>query len=79
MAVLKYKTFEDAEQALWNFNPDNDFFRKIHELFVLAAKLNPVIYPRGVFKYKTFEEAQEQRLEWELRNAVDKKRKAKSV
>lgn len=75
MAVLKYKTFEDAEQALWNFNPDENFFREIHELFIFAAKLNPVVYPRGVFKYKTFEEAQERRLEWELQNALDKKRK----
>jgi hypothetical protein len=72
MTVFKYKTFEDAEQALWNFNPDERFFRKIHELFFLAEKLNPVNYPPGVFKYKTFEEAQEQRLEWELQNAVDK-------
>ncbi len=74
MPVYKYKTFEEADQALWNFNPDEKFFRKIHELFILAAKLNPVVYPRGVFKYKTLEEAQEQRLEWELRNAVYKKR-----
>ena len=73
MPVYKYKTFEEADQALWNLNPDEIFFRKIHELFILAVKLNPVIYPRGVFKYKTFEEAQEQRLEWELRNAVYKK------
>lgn len=74
MPVYKYKTFEEADQALWNFDPDEIFFRKIHELFILAVKLNPVVYPRGVFKYKTFEEAQEQRLEWELRNAVYKKR-----
>jgi len=73
MAVYKYKTFEDAEQALWNFNPDESFYRKIHELFIFAAKLNPVNYPPGVYKYKTIEEAQKQRLEWELQNAVDTK------
>ena len=76
MAVLKFKTFEDAEQALWNFNPDENFFREIHELFIFAAKLNPVVYPRGVFKYKTFEDAQEQRLEWELENAVERRAKS---
>ena len=70
MAVYKYKTFEDAEQDLWNFNTDKRFFRKIHELFIFAAKLNPVNCPRGIYKYKTIEEAQEQRLEWELQNAV---------
>jgi len=37
------------------------------------AKLNPVQYPRSVFKYKTFDDAQWQRREWELQNVLKSK------
>jgi len=72
MPVYKYKTFQEAEQALWNFEPDESYYKKIHELFMMAHKINPIKYPAGIFKYKTFEKAQKQRREWELQNALKK-------
>ena len=75
MPVYKYKTYQEAERALWNFNPDKAYFKKIHELFIMADKMNPVIYPKGIFKYKTLDEAQKQRQQWEIKNALKKQKK----
>jgi hypothetical protein len=36
----------------------------------LATKLNPIEYPRGIFKYRTIEEANNDRYKWELDHAV---------
>ncbi len=69
MPVFKYKTFEEAERALWNFHPDESYFRRVAELWDFADKLCPICYPRGIFKYKSIEEANKQREEWELAHA----------
>ncbi|MDM8524721.1 hypothetical protein QUF80_15240 [Desulfococcaceae bacterium HSG8] len=70
LPVYKYKSFEDAEKALWNFYPDENYFRQVMELRDMANKLCSVSYPRGVFKYKTIEAANKQREEWELIHAL---------
>jgi hypothetical protein len=69
MPIYKYKTFEEADQALWNFNPGSDFFREIDELFSMAEKLNPINCQKGLWKFRTIEDARQQRLETELQNA----------
>ena len=66
MPVYKYKTFEDAERALWNFHPDEAYFNQVAELWRFAQRLCPITYPRGIFKYRSFQEANNQRYEWEL-------------
>ena len=66
MPVFKYKTFEEAERALWNFHPDESYFRKVAELWDFADKLSPIRYPKGIFKFKSIEEANKQREQWEL-------------
>lgn len=80
MAVYKYKTFEEAERALWNFNPDENHFRKVAELWDFARRLNPIAYPRGIFKFKTIEEANKHRQDFELEHALklQKERQEKS-
>jgi len=35
-----------------------------------ADQLNPIRYPRGVFKFKTFEQANRQREKFELEHAL---------
>jgi len=62
MSVQKFKTFEEAEQALWNFNPDEKYYRQVADLFNLMVKLHPLRNQKGVFKFKTFEDAQTHRL-----------------
>lgn len=72
MPVYKYKTFDEAEKTLWNFNPDEAYFERVIKLFDLAQRLNPVRYPRGVFKYRTLEEANKQSEEWLMSHCLQK-------
>lgn len=69
MPIFKYKTFEEAERALWNFQPDETYFTKVAELWNFANKLSPIIYPKGIFKFKTLKEVNKHREEFELKNA----------
>ncbi|MBN2012092.1 hypothetical protein JW960_22375 [candidate division KSB1 bacterium] len=69
MPVYKYKSFEDAEKALWNFNPDERYFEHLAELYKFGNKLNPIDIPCGVFKFKTIEEANRHRERIELEHA----------
>jgi hypothetical protein len=69
MPVYKYKTFEQADKALWNFNPDEEYYKQVAELWRFANKLSPITYPKGIFKFRSIEEANKQRQEWELAHA----------
>lgn len=66
MPIYKYRTFEEAEKALWNFQPDETYFTKVAELWNFANKLSPIIYPKGIFKFKNIKEANKQREKFEL-------------
>ena len=66
LPIYKYKTYEEAERALWNFHPDEAYFRKVAELWDFADKLSPITYPKGVFKYRNIEEANKHREALEL-------------
>lgn len=70
MPTYKYRDLDEADQALWNYNPGSDYFREINELFSMSEKLNPPACYRGLWKFKTFEEARQHRLETELENAL---------
>jgi hypothetical protein len=72
MPVQKFKTFEEAEKALWNFQPDEAYFARVAELWDFANKLNPISYPKGIFKFKTMEEANKHRDELERAHAAKK-------
>lgn len=69
MPVYKYKTFEEAERALWNFHPDQAYFDKVADLWDFANKLSPIDYPKGIFKFRNIEEANKHRDELELAHA----------
>jgi hypothetical protein len=79
MPVYKYKTFEEAEKALWNFHPDEAYFKRVATLWDFANKLAPIRYPHGIFKFKTIEEANKQREEWELAYAKQFQAKRKAT
>ena len=79
MPVYKYKTFEEAERVLWNFNPDEAYFKKVAELWEFANKLSSFRYPKGVFKFQTIEEANKHREECELACAKEIQSKRKSA
>lgn len=69
MPVYKYRTFEEAERALWNFNPDEAYFKRVAELWEFADQLNSIIYPKGVFRFRNIEEANKHRDKVELEHA----------
>ncbi len=56
MPIYKFKSFEEAEKALWNFDPDENYYQKIAKLFQLGFRLSPPQCRRGIFKFKNFEE-----------------------
>ncbi|MCI0515964.1 hypothetical protein L0128_22345 [candidate division KSB1 bacterium] len=69
MPVYKYKTFEEAERALWNFFPDEAYYDRVAELWEFANQLSPITYPRGIFKFRTIAEANQHREAFELAHA----------
>jgi hypothetical protein len=77
MPVQKFKTFEEAEKALWNFHPDEAYYARVAELWDFANKLNPISYPKGIFKFRTIEEANKHREELELAHAKKKQSERK--
>lgn len=78
MSVQKFKTHAEAEQALWCFNPDKEYYERVRQLFRLANRLCPPDFPHGVFKYRTIEEANKAKEEWLLHNALKKRENRKS-
>ena len=79
MPIYKYKTFEEAEKALWNFNPDEKYYEKLAELWEFANELNPINYPKGIFKFKSIEEANQHRNEIEISHARQLQAKRKKA
>lgn len=69
MPVYKFKTFEEAERSLWCFHPDEEYYKRVAELWDFADQLNPIKYPSGIFKFKTLEQANRHREEIELAHA----------
>ena len=70
MPIFKYKTFAEAKQALWNFHTDSAYFKQVADLWDIAGELCPMGYPHGVFKYRSLEEANEERRQWDVSNAL---------
>ena len=69
MPLYKYKSFEEAERAMRNFEPDAESYRRSLELWKIARELAPMNMPRGVFKFRTIEEANAHRRGVELAHA----------
>jgi hypothetical protein len=57
MPLYKFKSFEDARQALWNYNPDAEYFRRIAQLFKIGFKLAQPVCRRGIFTFRNIDEA----------------------
>lgn len=79
MPVQKFRTFEEAEKALITPYPDEDYFKRIVELLNFANKLNPISYPRGIFKFRTIEEANKHREEIERAHMLKKQAQIKKA
>ena len=64
MPVKKFKSFEDAEKDLWNFHPDEKYFRKVFDMLNFGLSKIKRNLKRGIIlKFKSIEDAQENNLE----------------
>ncbi len=55
MPITKFRTFEEARQALWLDSGDERILERMKRLSELATLLPP--RPHGVFRFRTIEEA----------------------
>jgi len=56
MGVTKFRTFEEAEQALWNVAPDAEYFAQVRKMFELMERLRSHTFQPGVTKYSSIDE-----------------------
>jgi hypothetical protein len=77
VSLQKFRSHEEAEQALICPRPDSAYFEKLAGLYELWDSLIPRTYPRGVFKYRTIEEANEESQRWLIQNALQTRKQRK--
>lgn len=66
MPVERFRSFEEAREALWGEPGDPAYLRQIAWLWAFAARVAPRRYPRGVHRYESIDAANRARDEWDL-------------
>lgn len=66
MPIQKFKSFEDASKNLWNYAPDNEYYRRTANFYKLSCRLIRFSSAVGVYKFRSFEEAEKQRMDFLL-------------
>ena len=61
MPVQKFKSFQEAEEALWVMKPDEDYYKKVANHWEFVKKFRPAEIPKGVFKFKSIKKANKHR------------------
>lgn len=51
MPIKKFLSFEDAKKDLWVINPDENYYRRIKELFALVERLSTRNRKYGIYKF----------------------------
>jgi len=64
MPVYKYKTFQEARDALLVKNPDARYYKMLSGFYETFGKIFTRRFPHGVYKFKSIEDAQKQKEDW---------------
>jgi hypothetical protein len=75
MPVQKFRSFEEAREALWGDPRDPEYFRRLAWLWAFSDWLAPKRFPHGVYRFKSIEEANLQREAWEMAAGPDRTKK----
>ena len=71
MPVQKFKTYNEAREALWCFSPDADYYHRLKDFWATVALLHPrPAFPQGITKFKTVAEANQHMDDWLLQSRV---------
>jgi hypothetical protein len=70
MPVQKFRSFEQAREALWTDPRDPSYARTLAWLWGLSSRLAGRHYPPGVYRYSSIEEANRERDAWETASAT---------
>lgn len=65
MPVRKFRTFEEAREALWGEPGEPGHLRRVAWLWGFSDRLYPMRFPRGLYRFTSIEEANAQRQRWE--------------
>ena len=57
MTIYRFKSHEEAAKALWTFNPDADYYKRVSRLFQIAFKLSPMKCVKGIQVFTSIEKA----------------------
>lgn len=67
--IQKFRTHEEARQALWLAPGDPRIPKRLRRVLSMAMWLYPLDRARGVFKFRSIEEASTSRRQWRRRRA----------
>ncbi|MBI5211305.1 MAG: hypothetical protein HY927_15130 [Elusimicrobia bacterium] len=65
MPVERFRSFDEAREALWGRGDDSSSLRRAAALWAFSERLCPRRVPSGVHRYRSMGEAQAARLSWE--------------
>jgi hypothetical protein len=72
MPIQKFKTFQEAEEALWVAHPDNKYYESIGIYLEFIHSISYPPCPAGIHKFKTIEEANRHREDYEREYGLKK-------
>ncbi len=65
MTIQKFKTYQEAKEALWCFNPDAIYYQSLRDFWETSARLKPLkLYSHGITRFQSTRKAAQQLDEW---------------